>query len=163
MTLSQLLMAAVLTTAEFCDQPIEGGVGEPQFCRLTTNQEISTPYFSVVAESGFFVGVNREGRRMQVQSTLFKNQDMLTIEVLEGSSLPMWSDCPTVNEFSVDGVAWQDCHETSNGQYTRRLAAALSDRHVVIEYSYTSLATRMGPALERMTQSVKVHEKLTQP
>ena len=100
---------------------------------------------------------------MQVQSTLFKNQDTLTIEVLEGSSLPMWPDCPTVSEFTVEGVAWQDCHATSNGQYTRRLAAALSDRHVLIEYSYTSLATRMGPALERMTQSIKVHEKATEP
>ena len=49
-----------------------------------------------------------------------------------------------------------------HGQYTRRLAAALSDRHVLIEYSYSSLGTKLAPALERMTQSIKVHEKVTE-
>ena len=93
---------------------------------------------------------------MQVQSTLFKNQDTLTIEVLDGPSLPAWSDCPAVEEFEDGGVKWKNCGTASHGQYTRRLAAALSDRHVLIEYSYTSLATNMAPALERMTQSIKV-------
>ena len=146
MILSQLVIAAALVTADLCAKPIEGGVGDPQFCSIATAREVSTPYFSIVVEAGFFVGLHREGRRLQVQSTIFKNQDTLTIEVLDGPSLPAWSDCPTVEEFEDAGVKWKDCRTASHGQYTRRLVAALSDRHVLIEYSYSSLATNMAPA-----------------
>jgi hypothetical protein len=156
MPLSQLMVAAALVTADFCAKPIEGGVGEPQFCSFAVEQEVSTPYYSIVVEGGFFVGLHREGRWLQVQSTVFKNQDILTIEVLDGPSLPAWSDCPTVEEFEDGGVKWKDCRTASGGHYTRRLAAALSNRHVLIEYSYSSLATNLAPALERMTQSIKV-------
>ena len=69
----------------------------------------------------------------------------LTIEVLEGPSLPAWSDCPTVEEFEDAGVKWKDCRTASYGQYTRRLVAALSNQRVLIEYSYSSLATKMAP------------------
>lgn len=96
MGLSQLAIAAVLVTADFCANPIQGGVGDPQFCLLADEQEISTPYFSIVVEAGFQVGLHHEGRSLRVQSTLFKNQDSLTIEVVGGPSLPAWSDCPTV-------------------------------------------------------------------
>lgn len=156
MALSQLVIAAALVTADFCAKPIEGGVGDPQFCSIAIAQEISTPYFSIVVEGGFLVGLHRDGRWLQVQSTLFKNLDSLTIEVLDGPSLPAWTDCPTVEEFEVRGVKWQDCRTTFHGHYTRRFAAAMSDRHVLIEYSYSSLATNTAPALERMTQSIKV-------
>ena len=156
MVLSQLFIAAALATADFCAKPIEGGVGEPQFCSIAIEQEVSTPYFSIVVEAGFFVGVHREGRWLQVQSTVFKNEDTLTIEVLDGPLVPARSDCPIVEEFEEGGVKWKDCRTAHDGQYTRRLAAALSDRHVLIEYSYSSLATSLSPALERMTQSIKV-------
>jgi hypothetical protein len=156
MPLSQLMVAAALVTADFCAKPIEGGVSEPQFCSFAVEQEVSTPYYSIVVEGGFFVGLHREGRWLQVQSTVFKNQDILTIEVLDGPSLPAWSDCPTVEEFEDGGVKWKDCRTASGGHYTRRLAAALSNQHVLIEYSYSSLATNLAPALERMTQSIKV-------
>ena len=156
MALSQLVIAAALVTADFCADPIEGGVGDPQFCSFAIAREVSTPYFSIVVEAGFLVGLNREGRKLQVQSILFKNHDTLTIEVLDGPSPPAWSDCPTIEEFEESGVMWKDCRTASNGQYTRRLTAALSDRHVLIEYSYSSLATNLAPALERMTQSIKV-------
>jgi hypothetical protein len=156
MALSELVIAAAVVTADFCAKLIEGGVGDPQFCSIALEQEVSTPYFSIVVEAGFLVGLNREGRRLQVQSTLFKNHDSLTIEVLDGPSPPAWSDCPTVEEFEDGGVKWKDCRTVSDGQYTRRLAAAQSDRHVLIEYGYSSQATKLAPALERMTQSIKV-------
>ena len=94
MALSPLVIAAALVTADFCAKPVEGGVDEPQFCPFATAQEVSTPYFSIVVEAGFLVGLHREGRYLQVQSTLFKNQDALTIEVQDGPSMPAWSDCP---------------------------------------------------------------------
>ena len=156
MAVSHLVFAAALVTADFCPKPIVGGVGDPQFCSFAIEQEVSTPYFSIVVEAGFLVGLHRDGRRLQVQSTLLKNLDTLTIEVLDGPSLPAWSDCPTIEEFEDGGVRWKDCRTASHGLYTRRLAAALSNRHVLIEYSYASLATNLAPALERMTQSIKV-------
>jgi len=55
--LSPLLVVAALSTAEFCAKPIDGGVGEPEFCRIYERQEISTPYFSIVVKPDFIVGV----------------------------------------------------------------------------------------------------------
>ena len=51
------LVVAALATAEFCAKPIDGGVGEPEFCRIYERQEISTPYFSIVVKPDFIVGV----------------------------------------------------------------------------------------------------------
>ena len=151
-----LLVASVLATAEFCAHPVEGGVGEPQFCRLEARQEIATPYFSIVVEADFHVGVDREGRRLLVQSTVFKNLDHLSIEVLDGSSLPDWPDCEQATETQEEHVKWADCRISSDGMHERRLAAGLKDRHVLIQYAYSPLGTVLAPALERMTQSIRV-------
>lgn len=155
--LGQLLVTAVLATAEICPQPMEGGVGAPLVCHLAEPQEISTPYFSIVVEADFFVGVDREGRRLLLQSTQFNNQAALAIEALDGSTPPEWPRCRTVEEFVIENVKWQDCRLTDDGIYERWLAASLKDRHVLIQYLYSSEATKFAPALERMTQSIKVH------
>jgi hypothetical protein len=152
----QLLLAAVLATAELCAQPIEGGVSEPQFCRVDASEEIATPFFSIVVEPDFLVGVDREGRRLLIQSILFKNQDQLTVEALEVSDLPDWSDCAEVTETLEDGVKWRECRIAANGTYERRLAAISKDGYVLIRYVYSSLGTVLAPALERMTQSIRI-------
>ncbi len=152
-----LLMVAVLATAEFCADPIEGGVGDPQFCRLYARQEVATPFFSIVAEPDFLVGVDRQGRRLRVQSTLWKNQDQLTIEVLDRSSPPNWSDCAEVTETAEDDVIWRECRITADGIYERRIVARLKDMIVLIQYVYSTAGTVLAPALERMTQSIKIH------
>jgi len=152
-----LLMVAVLATAEFCTDPIEGGVSDPQLCRLYARQVITTPFFSIVVEPDFLVGVDRQGRRLQVQSTLWKNQDQLTIEVLEESSSPNWSDCADVTETIEDNVTWQECRIASDGTYERRLVARLKDMYILIQFVYSKAGTVLAPALERMTQSIKIH------
>lgn len=152
----QLLLAAVMATAEICARPVDGGVGEPQYCRLEFAQEIATPHFSLFVEPGFYVGVDRHGRRLRLQSTVFKNLDHLSIEVMDGSNPPNWAGCPKVRKTFEDGVKWQDCRTSSGGIHSRRLAAILEGRHVVIEYSYEALSTPSAPALERMTQSIRI-------
>jgi hypothetical protein len=155
--LSQLLVTAVLATTEICAEPMEGSVGAPLLCRLAESQEISTPYFSIVVEADFFVGVDREGRRLLLQSMQFNNQAVLAIEVLDGSTLPEWPRCGTVEEFVIETVKWQDCRFTDDGVYERWLAASLKERHVLIQYLYSPEGTKFAPALERMTQTIKVH------
>jgi len=152
-----LIAAFVLTTADFCSDPFDGGVGEPQFCTLTAAQEISTPYFSVIVEPGFIVGVHKQGRRFQAQSTLWGSPNALTVERIEGTDAPLWTDCPEIREAPEDNVTWLDCRISTDGFHQRRLAARLKDGYVLIQYVYTARGASTGPALERMTQSVRVH------
>jgi hypothetical protein len=153
----QVLALAVLATAEFCAEPIDGGVGEPQFCRITSNQEVSTPFFSIVVESGFLVGIHHNGRKLQIQSSIRQSMDVLTVERVEGAQLPIWSDCPTLAKTIEDNVTWHDCRYSANGTYHRRLLAELKGSFVVIDYSYAQQGALSSPALERMTQSIHVH------
>jgi hypothetical protein len=153
----QLLTVTALATAEFCAAPFDGGVGEPQFCRISERQEVSTPYFSIVVEPEFIVGVHNQGRRLQVQSTLWQSPNTLIVERIEGSSPPEWPECPTITETIEGDVTWLDCRIPADGFYERRLAAKLKSAYVVIEYTYSRLGAATGPALERMLQSVRIH------
>ena len=153
----QLLALSVLATAEFCAEPIDGGVGEPQFCRITSHQEVSTPYFSIVVEPDFLVGVHHEGRKLQIQSSIWQSMDVLTVERVEGAQLPVRSECPKITETVQDNVTWHDCRYSVDGIHRRRLIAELHGSYVVIEYSYGKLSAKSSPALERMTQSIRIH------
>jgi len=151
-----ILLFAVLASAEICAAPLKGGVGDPQFCRVERAQEIETPFFTVVVEPELLVGVDREGRRLRVQPTLLKEAAQFTIEVFDGTDLPQWPDCTEITETPVNLVTWHDCRVVSKGFYGRRLAARLESKHVLIEYRYGPEGTTLSPALERMTQSVRV-------
>ena len=152
----QLLAVAVLATAEFCADPIEGGVGEPQFCRITAGQEISTPYFSISVEPGFLVGVHHEGSKLQIQSSIRQSMDVLSVERAEGPGPQISLGCPEFKETVEDNVTWRDCRATLDGSHHRQLVAVLRAGHVKIEYSYGRLGAKSGPALERMTQSIRI-------
>jgi hypothetical protein len=153
---TQLLAAAVLATSEFCAEPFDGGVEDPQFCRVTAPLEISTPYFSISIEPNFLVGIDRQGRRLRVQSTLWQNQDYLLIQVDVEAVTSHLAGCAKIETWVEDDVSWQDCRMTTEGMYERRLMASMAGRHVRIEYGYSSLGTVSAPALERMTQSIRV-------
>ena len=81
----------------------------------------------------------------------------MIVELDDGSSLPNWDDCPEVAEWTEDGVSWRDCRISREGMHERRLMAKHNGRHVLIQYGYSSLGTSSGPALERMTQSIRIH------
>jgi len=154
---ANLLIAAVLTTADFCAAPFDGDVGDPQFCHLKDRQKIETPFFSVLVEPNLFVGVDREGRRLRVQPTLLREQAQFTIEVIDDVDMSKWSDCTELTETTEDIVTWHDCRIVSNGFYERRLAARMRNMHVLIQYGYSTSGTVLAPSLERMTQSVRIH------
>jgi len=153
----QLLTVTALATAEFCAAPFDGGVGEPQFCRILERQEVSTPYFSIIVEPEFIVGVHHEGRRLQVQSTLWQSPNSFIVERIDGSSPPAWPECPTITETIEGDLTWLNCRISAGGFYERRLAAKLKGAYVVVRYSYSRLGAETGPALERMMQSVRIH------
>ena len=149
--------AAILATAEFCANPIDGGVGEPQFCRLDAVQEISTPYFSITVEPEFLVGVGNQGRHLQIQPSLWQSPAVLTVKRTDGSDPPDLADCPASTERHEGVVIWRDCRVGEGDLHLRQIVALLSGAYVLIEYSYSALGTTLAPALERMTQSIRVH------
>lgn len=153
---AQLLVAAVVATAEFCASPIEGGVGEPDLCRLDGSREIATPFFSIVVEPEFLVGVDRGGRRMLLMPSYRQSQVHMQVEAVDDPAAPQWPDCPQVTESVEENVTWQDCRITLEGTHERRLLAKLQGRHVLIEYSYSTSGAVFAPALERMLQSVRI-------
>ena len=155
-TVVQFLAATVLATADICSEPFVGGVEEPQFCRLNSSLELSTPYFSVTVEPNFLVGVDREGRRLFIQSSIRQSQDYLQVEVHLEANAPKLTGCPEIKEWSESGVAWQECRRSSETGHERRLQASMAGRYVLIEYGYSTLGTVSAPALERMTQSIRV-------
>lgn len=152
-----LLITAALGTADLCAAPLDGDVGDPQYCHLKEKQKIETPFFSVLVEPDLFVGVDREGRRLRVQPTLLREQARFTIEVLDDLDMSKWSDCTELTETTEDIVTWYDCRIVSNGYYERRLAARMRNMHVLVQYGYSSPGTVLAPSLERMTQSVRIH------
>jgi hypothetical protein len=153
----QLLVAAVLATAEFCAEPIDGDVGEPQFCRVASPLELSTPFFTISVEPHFLVGIDRDGRRLQVRSSLSRSQDYLLVEVREEPDNSRWNSCAKIDVWKENGVGWQDCRIATDESYVRILMAQLPQHYVFIDYGYSSLGTESAPALERMTQSIRVH------
>ena len=152
-----LVAAVVLATAEFCAEPLDGGVEEPQFCRVTSPLELSTPFFTITVEPHFLVGIDRGGRRLQVQSSLWQSQDYLLIEVREDSDNSRWNRCSEIDVWIENGVAWQDCRTATNSMHERLLMVSMPQRYVLIDYGYSSLGSESAPALERMTQSIRIH------
>jgi hypothetical protein len=156
-TAAQLLALAILATAEMCAEPLEGGVGDPQFCRIEVLQEISTPFFTITVEPHFLVGVHHHGRRLQIQSSIRQEQDKLIVEVLESSTQPDWNGCPQVLE-TVEGlVTWHDCRISTAISHERRLLGVMKEGQVLIRYQYSGASAQYAPALERMTQSIRIH------
>lgn len=153
---AQLLVAAVVATAEFCASPIEGGAGEPQLCRLHASREIATPYFSIVVEPEFLVGVDRGGRRMLLMPSYRQSQVHMQVEAVDDPAPPQWPDCPEVTETVEENVTWQDCRITLEGTHERRLYAKLNGRRALIQYSYSTSGAVFAPALERMLQSLRI-------
>ena len=74
----------------------------------------------------------------------------------EGPGPQILPGCPEFKETVEDNVTWRDCRTTLDGSHHRQLVAVLKAGHVKIEYSYGRLGATSGPALERMTQSIRI-------
>lgn len=81
-TVIAIILAGVLSTAEFCANPIAGGRGEPDWCRLSVSERIDTPYFALVVGSEVLIGVDQNGRRISIQFSTHQNQAGLFIQAI---------------------------------------------------------------------------------
>jgi hypothetical protein len=154
---SHLLQTAVVATAEICADPFPGGTGEPDLCRLQATQEVATPFFSLIVEPEFLVGIDRGGRRILLMPSYRQSPVHMQIEVVEDAGPLDWPDCPKIIETVEENVTWQDCRISAEGIHKRRLAARLKNRRILIQYWYSTSSAEFAPALERMTQSARIH------
>ena len=86
--LAATVAALVLATSDICDDPLEGGRGEPFFCVITEPQFIRTPYVSLEIHPHVLIGVDRKGARIMMQGSIRQSMIGLTIQAfpLDGLS-----------------------------------------------------------------------------
>ena len=124
------ILTAVVATSGFCaEEPAKGGSEEPEYCYLQKSEMIETPYFSVTVAGGFYVGVDRGGRRLVASKEI---------------------------QFEQNGLTWNECLRESPGGVWRLLSTRVGQWEAVIQYQYSSSGTALGPALERMLQSTRI-------
>ncbi len=150
------LLVAVVATSELCENPMQGGAGDPEVCLIHERQLVETPYFSVTIEPGFYVEVDRDGRRLRAQPTLIKELASFEIELFEAADPKRLAGCTHGNEFSRNGTDWRECLRETPDSFERLLGTRVGAGEAVIKYQYASMATPSAPALERMLQSARI-------
>lgn len=149
-----LIAMAALATAEFCAEPIEGGRGEPQFCRFEQTQTVYTPYFSVEVQPPFLAGVDQSGRRLVARASL--RHSPVSFSIL-ASEMRAWSGCPVEeSEIAIGGITWSLCDESSAGQVQRKLTAQGSHGYVNVQYSYAEPGAAFAGPIEQMLESIRL-------
>lgn len=148
-----LIAMAALATAEFCAEPIEGGRGEPQFCRFEQVQTIYAPWFSVEIPPALLAGLDQGGRRLVAQSSL--RQSAVSFSIL-ASEMRAWSGCPVEEaEIVIGGMAWSVCDESMDGMVQRKLTTLGNDGYLNIMYSYSTSGTMFAELIEQMLRSIR--------
>jgi hypothetical protein len=159
--------SAVLATADFCANPIEGGVGEPQFCRLTAAQQIDTPIFSLTVDPTFLVGIDRRGRRLVLQPSLWQSQVSVYIEALSSvdrsgvhaSTIRRHAEGKLACSLkTVGGATWDHCTENLPGDETVQFYFLRKPEYLVLMAHHSSkLGRAFTPAVHRLLETVVVH------
>lgn len=149
-----LIAMAALATAEFCAEPIEGGPGEPQFCRFEHVQTVYTPFFSVDVHPALLAGVDQSGRRLMARASL--PQDPLVLTILASESR-VWSGCQVEeSEIVIGSMTWSLCDESTEARVQRKLTAQGSDGYLNIFYSYSEPGAQFAELIDRMLQSIRL-------
>ncbi|HEU0223964.1 MAG TPA: hypothetical protein VFR29_00850 [Steroidobacteraceae bacterium] len=149
-----IIAMAALATAEFCAEPIEGGLGEPQFCRFEHVQTIHTPWFSVDVPPALLAGVDQSGRRLMALATL--RQSAVSVSIL-ASEMRAWSGCRVgESELVIGGMTWSLCDESTPGTVQRRLTASVEDGYLSVFYSYPESGTMYAEPIQQLLRSIRV-------
>lgn len=149
-----LIAMAALATAEFCAEPIEGGRGEPQFCRFDQVQTIYTPWFSVDVHPALLAGVDQSGRRLVARAPL--RQGTVSFSIL-ASEMRAWSGCSVEEvEIVVGGMTWLLCDESSAGHVQRRLTAQGDGGYLNVLYDYAGPGATFADAIGQMLRSIRI-------
>ena len=163
--LLSVLTTLALSTADICDDPMRGGSGEPRVCLLSASQRIDTPYYSIEVAPGQLVGIDSNGRRLQVQGSLWQSPIAAVVRVVSEPELArelvrIKGSCADFR--LVEGeIALCD---RSTADVIARVYATRSDRVVIVaDLNATSIGLEMLPGYERMIQGIDVERKGGKP
>lgn len=149
-----LVAFVALATAEFCAEPVDGGQGEPQFCRFEQVQTIYTPYFSVDVHPSLLAGVDQSGRHLMAQPSI--RQSPVSLSILASETLS-WSGCSVEqSEMVIGSVTWMLCDESSDNHVSRRLTAQGEGMYLTVSYGYSELGAEFAEAIEDMVRSIRL-------
>jgi hypothetical protein len=166
-TVSIVAASMVLATADFCANPIEGGGGEPQFCRVSAPLQIDTPLFSLVVDSTFLVGVDRGGRRLLARPSLSRSQVHVILEAVPIGEAAR-SDVRLLDPYSkgklscspktLGETTWDWCKgNPEKDDYSEAYFLQTSRFIVVIAHYSSKLGESLTPAVNRLLGTVTVH------
>jgi hypothetical protein len=168
MEIASIVVASmVLSTADLCANPIEGGVGEPQFCRLDASQQIDTPLLSLVVDSTFLVGVDRSGRRLWARPSLSQSQVHVILEAVPIGETAR-ADVPQIDQYLkgelscspkvLGATTWDWCKgNPEKDDYSEMYFLRTSKFIVVIAHYSSKLGESLTPAVDRLLETVTVH------
>jgi len=143
------LVAAVLSSDDLCDDPQVSGKDNPDYCLLSEARTVQTPWFDVDVPAGVFVGVDSDGSRLQVESSVRQSRAGLRIEAYDSERrsevLLRFGRCARV--LSSDDTHML-CDHSSYGLTNLALLLYGSERPVVVTLAVTEPG---GPELERYT------------
>ena len=145
------------TSGEICESPIEGGVGEPSFCRVEPEVRIETPYFSIDTHPMYLVGVDSDGARLFMQESIRQEQATLRIRVVNPSPIETepnrWRGC---SEFELNGATGLQCDRSGNATVWRQYLLRQGDVSLVVDLSASQLGESSLVGLVQIFESLKV-------
>lgn len=159
MSFLSIIGAAVLSTADLCEAPFEGGVGEPSFCVLTETQRVETPYFAITVTSGLLVGLDSEGRRIQIQGSLWQSHIGMTLLAIEPAHQAQATEylgnlCAGHTPSAEAPIV---CDQSNREIISRIYAYRNGGNLVIVTLELSSLAIEYLSQFDGMVKSIVIH------
>ncbi len=157
--LAATVATLVLSTSDICDDPLQGGRGEPFFCVITEAQFIRTPYLSLEIHPHVLVGVDRKGARIFMQDNV--PQNMIGLEI---QAFPLDELSDKLREFGTCGnlVTRKNgvliCDRSSEGVFWKEFFFTGHSNIVVAILSSGSVAFELLPQYLSMIESISINE-----
>ncbi len=158
MNVTVAAILAVISSSDICDDPFTGGIGEPDYCKISQRQLIITPNFAFVAEPGVLVGVDRNGNRVIIESSIRQSQINVYIEAhpkddyeLLLGQISKNALCGAVSDVSLNLIA---CDRSANSIKTMSYLYKGESSVVVAFFTATPLAAEQVPIFEKIILSI---------
>jgi len=155
LVLAALITSVVLSSADVCDNPIPGGVGEPSFCVFSEPTLIQTPYFCFEAQPGPLVGIDEGGERVVIEGSIRQSPVGLRIFAhtldQQGELMRQFGAC---GNMSADSDSALVCDRSD--EYFVRFSKLLlgTKRIIVVETWAAQTAIEHFPVYQKMLESV---------
>lgn len=153
--LAALITTVVLSSADLCDDPMPGGVGEPPFCVFSVPTLIQTPDFSFEAQPGPLVGIDEGGARVVIEGSIRQSPVGVRIGLhpldQQGELLRQFGVC---GNLSADNDSALVCDRSD--EYFVRFSKLLigTQRIIVVEAWAARTAIEHFPVYQKMLESV---------